>query len=132
MRHKDRTDLRVGRSSAGLGLFAKKPFTRGEHIVEYTGEHLTEEEADAQGGKYLFEVSDELVIDGSGRENLARYANHSCKPNAYAEIDEDTEEVHLFAKRKIKPGEEITYNYGKSYFEEHIQPYGCRCASCLA
>ena len=50
---KDTPAIIVKRSSAGLGLFAEKPFKRGEFIIEYTGEHITHEEADKRGGRYL-------------------------------------------------------------------------------
>ncbi len=123
-------DYVVKRSSAGLGLFANREFKKGEQIIEYTGETVTEEEANRRGGKYLFELNDNWTIDGKGRSNTARYINHSCKPNAYPELTEDEKQVFIFAKRTIKPGEEITYNYGKFYFNMEIKPHGCRCAAC--
>lgn len=122
----------VKRSSAGLGLFAQAPFKRGDFIIEYTGERITTKEADARGGKYLFIIDDDWVIDGKGRENTARYINHACKPNAEAESDEDAKKVRIFARKKILPGEEITYDYGTVYWNEYIKPFGCRCASCRA
>jgi hypothetical protein len=30
----------------------------------------------------------------------------------------------------IEPGEEITYNYGREYFDYFIKNGGCRCAKC--
>jgi hypothetical protein len=120
----------VKRSIAGLGLFATVPLKRGDFIIEYTGEHIPTEEADRRGGKYLFIVSDTETIDGKGRENTARYINHSCTPNAEAELDEDELRVRIYARKRIEPGEEIFYDYGKEYWEEHIKPYGCRCPSC--
>jgi len=120
----------VKRSIAGLGLFATKPMKRGDFIIEYTGELISTKEADRRGGKYLFVVSDAQTIDGKGRENTARYINHSCAPNAEAELDEDELRVRIYAKKKILPGEEILYDYGKEYWDEHIKPYGCRCPQC--
>jgi SET domain-containing protein len=122
----------VKRSSAGLGLFATKEFKHGDVIIEYTGEHISHEEADRRLGKYHFVLSEEVVIDGSGRKNIARYVNHACKPNAEAEIDEDAEQINILARKKILPGEEITYDYGKEYWDAHIKPHGCRCVTCLA
>src|SRR3989338_1816107 len=76
---------RTGRSSAGIGLFATAPIKKGALIIEYTGERITVDEADQRGGQYLFQVTDTLTIDGRGRENKARYINHSAeempKPN---------------------------------------------------
>lgn len=130
MQKKSETKLRVGRSSAGLGLFATSTFFRGACIIEYTGEHITHEEANARAGKYLFILDEKIVIDGKSRNNTARYINHSCKPNAEAEVDEDEQKIRILAKRKILPGEEITYNYGTEYWEEYILPYECRCSAC--
>jgi SET domain-containing protein len=122
--------LHVKRSTAGLGLFTDADIKKGDFVIEYTGERITPDEADERGGKYLFTVSDDLVLDGKGREHTARYINHSCRPNCYAEIDEDEELVNIYAKRKIKAGEELNYDYGKEYWDEHIKPYGCRCEKC--
>lgn len=127
---KERTGYAVRRSSAGLGLFATQEYKKGSFIIEYTGELISTKEADRRGGKYLFTLTDAKTIDGKGRENIARYINHSCRPNAEAEVDEDEEKIRIFARKKIMPGEEITYDYGKEYVDEHIKPYGCRCAKC--
>jgi len=122
--------LIVKRSSAGLGLFATELIAKGEQVIEYTGEIISEPEANRRGGKYLFELNDDWTIDGKGRSNLARYINHSCKPNCYPELTEDEKRVFIFSKRKIKPGEELTYNYGKDYFKQILKPAGCRCHHC--
>ena len=118
------------RGSAGLGLFATHAFKKGDLIIEYTGETITEEEANQRGGKYLFELNDSHVIDGKERKNLARYINHSCRPNCYPELNEKETKVFIFAKKKIAPDEELTYNYGKDYFKQIIKPLGCRCSKC--
>ena len=120
--------LVVKRSSAGLGLFTDAPIPRGEFIIEYWGPILTSKQADRKGGKYLFETSKNRIIDGTTRDNVARYINHSCKPNC--EIDILRGRVYVFSKRSIKPGEELTYDYGKEYFNDYIKPYGCRCGTC--
>ncbi len=121
----------VKRSSAGLGLFADEEIKRDELIIEYTGERITQEEANKRGGRYLFEVTDDLVIDGKGRENKARYINHACKPNCEAEHDEEDNRIYIRAIKKIRAGEEITYHYGKEYMKEIISKEGCQCSSCL-
>ena len=117
--------LRVGRSSAGLGLFATRPFKKSERIIEYIGRTLTSAEEYSSRSKYLFEVNSRKTIDGATRKNIARYINHSCIPNCEPEIVRG----HIFidAIKSIKAGDELTYDYGKEYFDEHIKPYGCRC-----
>lgn len=118
------------RGSHGLGLFTTTPIQRGTQIIEYTGDRISMDEANQRGGQYLFTVNKNLVIDGTGRANLARYINHSCRPNCYAEIDETESHVYIFAKRNIKAGEELSYNYGKEFWRTYIDPKGCRCSKC--
>src|SRR5215468_11016383 len=77
--------LRIGRSVTGLGLFATRPIKRGAYIATYRGRRITTEEADrreVRGARYQFELNKRWTIDGSPRWNLARYINHSCRPNA--------------------------------------------------
>ncbi len=117
--------VRVGRSSAGLGLFATRTFKKGERIIEYFGRTLTTAEEYSSRSKYLFEVNKRKTIDGTLRENIARYINHACKPNCEPEIERGR--VYIDAIKPIKMGEEFTYDYGEEYFDEHIKPRGCRC-----
>lgn len=132
MKHNKTAAVQVKRSSAGLGLFAQELITKGDLIIEYTGEKITVDEANRRGGQYLFEMTDAWSIDGKGRENTARYINHSCRPNAEAELDEEELRVFIRAKKKILPGEEITYDYGKDFFNTYIKPKGCRCVKHMA
>ncbi|MBP9827824.1 SET domain-containing protein [Patescibacteria group bacterium] len=118
------------RGLSGLGLFALEAIPKGEYVVEYWGRMLNDAEAQQTGGKYLFELSKHRTIDGSSRDNLARYINHACRPNCEIEIKKGR--VLIFSKKAIKAGEELTYDYGKEYVDEFIKPYGCRCATCAA
>lgn len=119
----------VKRSATGLGLFAAALIPAGRRIIEYTGKLITNEEVERRKyGKYFFGLDDKYSIDGSARSNLARYVNHSCRPNADAFVS--GRRIWIWSKREIKPGEEITYNYGKEYFDDHIRPVGCKCTKC--
>lgn len=120
----------VKRGLSGLGLFAAARIKKGARIIEYKGERVQSEEADRRGGKYLFELNDRYTIDGSSRDNIARYINHSCEPNCYAEINAAETRVFIFAQRNIEVGEELSYDYGEDYVNRIIAPAGCRCHSC--
>src|SRR4051794_27287941 len=124
--------FRVGRSRTGLGLFAVAPIATGETIVEYLGPRIptsVAQELDRRrANKYLFEIDRRWTIDGSARSNVARYVNHACDPNAEAALVRGR--MIYRALRRIRPGEEITIDYG----EEHLQLYfkqGCKCTACL-
>jgi uncharacterized protein len=123
-----RRPFRVGRSKTGLGLFATKLIRRGSFIVRYTGKKLHNSIADDLDTKYLFEINNRWTIDGSSRRNVARYINHSCKPNAEADVKKH--KILISAIRTIHPDDEITYNYGRNYFNAFIKQRGCRCAAC--
>jgi uncharacterized protein len=123
---------RVGRSRTGLGLFATKPIKKGAKIVRYFGPLLDSKKKkdDAVENKYLFELNGRWTIDGSVRENIARYINHACKPNAESDVRPRKRKVVIRAIKKIEPGEEINYDYGTDYFKAYLKPIGCKCAAC--
>lgn len=123
-----RRRYRVGRSRSGLGLFATRPFEKGDFIAFYKGRRILNKVADELDNKYMFELNSRWTIDGASRSNVARYINHSCRPNA--ETDVKKHKVIITAKKKIEPDEEITYNYGRDYFDYFIKPHGCRCVAC--
>ena len=123
-----RGPFRVGRSRTGLGLYATEPIRTGKFIIEYWGPLVRWDDVDNLQSKYLFDLNTRWAIDGAPRGNTARYINHSCKPNA--EPYGVKGKIKIYARRTIQPGEEITYDYGKEYFDEFLKPVGCKCEAC--
>lgn len=108
------------RSSAisGSGAFALRAIPAGRRLIEYTGERVSHEVADARyadeeasGNTHtvLFTVDERTVIDAGVDGNEARFFNHSCDPNCESYIEK--RRVFLRTLRAIKPGEELTYDY---------------------
>lgn len=120
--------LQVKRSSAGLGLFATRPYKKGERVIEYFGREISKAEEYSSKSKYLFEINSRKTIDGTQRDNFARYINHSCKPNCEPNLSKG--KMFIDAIKGIKVGEELCYDYGEEYVAEHIKPFGCRCGKC--
>ena len=120
--------LHIKRGTSGLGLFAQQDIPRGAFVTEYWGELLTDKQADERSGKYLFQMDNGKTIDGATRKNVARYINHSCKPNC--EVNFYGNRIFIESLRKISAGEELTYDYDTEYFDAYIKPCGCRCAAC--
>jgi SET domain-containing protein len=118
------------RTLTGLGLYTVQRIPKGRKIVEYTGPVINCDERDKKGGKYLFEIDEKWAVDGSPRSNIARYINHSCRPNAEAFVT--GKRIWIWSRKAIEAGEEITINYGKEYVEEYIEPKGCKCKECVA
>lgn len=122
--------LLVKRSRAGLGLFAGQPIPKDACIIEYVGREISREEELKSRSRYLFTVNRNITIDGADRSNTARYINHSCDPNAEAVIYRNR--IYIFAIKAVNEGDEITYDYGKEYFDEYMSNGRCRCNSCIA
>ena len=120
--------FRVRKTAAGLGLYTTVPIKKGARIIEYTGETITEEEANRRGGRYLFKLNSKRALDARRHVHTARYINHSCKPNCIPYLNDPETRVFIFAKRDILGGEELTYNYGNEYSAEYCVP--CKCAEC--
>jgi len=123
--------FRIGRSLTGLGLFATRPIKKKSRIAEYKGRLLATKQAnkiEANGNRYLYEINSRWTVDGTSRSNIARYANHSCNPNA--ETYDVKRRVFIRALRNIKPGEEIVYDYGVDYLKNVIGRSNCKCSRC--
>jgi hypothetical protein len=92
------------------GCYTTAALKKGTWIIEYTGERLTKQQADAMYDNarhtYLFGLDDGRVIDGDG---VAAFINHSCVSNC--EPDEIRGRVWIIASRNIRVGEELTYDY---------------------
>ncbi|HMK87216.1 MAG TPA: SET domain-containing protein-lysine N-methyltransferase [Steroidobacteraceae bacterium] len=101
----------------GHGVFALRRIRRGTKIIEYVGERVSHEEADARCGDkhstdnhtFLFTVDQKIVIDAGIGGNEARFINHGCDPNCESVIV--GKRVFIEAIRTIRPGEELAYDY---------------------
>jgi uncharacterized protein len=127
--NKQKPRYTIKRTATGLGFFTLVAIPDDKKIIEYIGPILSREEADKKGGKYLMTIDEDHLIDGSPRSNAARYINHSCQPNAKS--FRTGARVWIWSIRAIEAGEEITYDYGKNYFNDHIKPIGCKCVKCV-
>jgi SET domain-containing protein len=116
----------------GTGGFARTDIRRGLRIIEYVGPKLTKAKAQAELAKqnyYIFTLDDDYDIDGSVEWNPARFINHSCKPNCEVEIDRDR--IWVLARRSIKAGEELTYNYSYDLDDYEDRPCNCGARECV-
>ncbi len=119
--------VKVKKGINGLGLFAGEDIKKGELIIEYIGNILTDAETDKiPDSRYIFSISKNHNIDGTPRWNIARYCNHSCDPNS--ESDVKKKRVFVKAIKNIKEGEEICYDYGEEYFVEFLKGH-CMCGA---
>jgi SET domain-containing protein len=101
----------------GHGVFALRRIRKGTNVIEYLGERVTHELADARyagkdpkdGHTFLFTVGAKTVIDAGVNGNEARFVNHGCDPNC--QTVQMGQRIFIEAIRTIRPGEELAYDY---------------------
>ena len=108
----------------GKGCFATTTFDRGKKIAEYSGERISDLEAQKRARHRrvlrICDIDGRFSLDGARGGNGTHYINHSCEPNAYMKTLYG--HVLFFALRDILPGEEITIDY-----EQTLHPDSKRC-----
>lgn len=116
----------------GIGGFAWVDLRRGQRIIEYMGPKISKAKGLAElerDNAYIFTLDEDYDIDGSVGWNPARFLNHSCVPNCEAAIVRSR--IWLYALRRIKAGEELTYNYGHGLGGYEDRPCQCGASACV-
>lgn len=123
----EQASIYVDITRVGRGLFARRAYRQGDEIGQVTGDLIMDAE---YGSEYCIDL-----CDGRGLEPHPpfRYVNHSCQPNCelvvWTDGDDHAEnaapEVSLLACRDIRPGDELTIDYG--WPADATIP--CRCGS---
>jgi uncharacterized protein len=123
----------------GRGVYASRRIRKGTRIIEYVGDRISHDEADARydakpaddGHTFLFVVDDDLCIDAGIGGNAARFINHKCDANCETVIED--RRVFIEAIRTIEPGEELGYDYQLTWEStddpEELKLYACRCGA---
>ena len=118
------------------GLYASKDIKSGVKIIDYVGKLITKKETqqnskfDNNKDIYLFNINEKYDLDGDFKYNTARLINHSCNPNC--EVEGAGLKLWISSLRKIKKGEELTYDYGFGYDADYKQfPCKCRSINCV-
>ena len=112
----------------GWGVFALESINKNKRIIDYAGEKILTKDSEKREERYLekghiwcFRINRRWVRDAAVGGNVARFINHSCKPNCYSRIIGHT--IWICAGRNVQPGEELTYNY----YTEGEGEIPCRC-----
>jgi uncharacterized protein len=123
----------------GYGVFAARRIRKGTTVIEYLGDRVSHEQADARyedkdpddNHTFLFTVDAKTVIDAGVNGNEARYINHGCDPNC--ESTAFDKRIFIEAIRTIQPGEELSYDYQIQRDGDDApnidEVYACRCGA---
>lgn len=114
----------------GFGLRAVSKLNAGQLVAEYVGDVVPQ--SDIRTWRYAMLLKTGVAIDASRSGGPARFMNHSCAPNCYAQRFMVAGEwrVGLFAFRDVAPPEELTFSYacgGRGGFGEDGAPEACAC-----
>lgn len=97
-------------------MFATRTIPKNTRIIDYAGEKISNQESLKRERRYIrrgriwcFKLTNRTVIDAGVGGNLARFINHSCRPNCYVHIVDGV--IWIRAARRIRTGEELTYHY---------------------
>jgi len=100
----------------GWGVFATTGIPKNTRIIDYAGEKISNQESLKRERRYIrdghiwcFKLTNRTVIDAGVGGNIARYINHSCRPNCYIQITDGT--IWIRAAKSIRKGAELTYDY---------------------
>ena len=127
----------------GKGVFVVKPIHKGDAIIEYKGERISWKLAEKRhphdpkdpNHTFYFSLEDGRCIDAKYGGNAARWINHSCKPSCETREDSFSSgpRVFVYAKRDLKAGEELFYDYSLSVegriTKQMKKDYECRCGA---
>lgn len=117
----------------GKGLFAARTIPKGTLIIEYGGRRITREQAAVgyvegpETHTFLFELSDGTLIDAAQDGTDARWINHSCAPNCKT-VEKDMR-IWIRATRRIRTGEELSYDYNITMEDDEQSSWPCRCGA---
>src|ERR687883_808006 len=97
----------------GGGGYATATIPKNTRIIHYAGEKISNQESLKRERRYIerghiwcFKLTNRTVIDAGGGGNIARFINHSCRPNCYIEIKNGT--IWVRAAKTIRKGQELT------------------------
>lgn len=114
----------------------------GTFVREYVGEVINEPtfrrrmlQYDEEGIKhfYFMSLGKNEFVDATKKGGLARFCNHSCSPNCYVDkwVVGDKFRMGIFVKRRIRAGEELTFDYNVDRYGADPQPCYCGEPECV-
>ena len=132
----------VQTNKKGFGVRAGEDLLADEFVYEYVGEVIGPSlfqkrirDYATQGIKhfYFMALDRDVFIDATKKGGWARFLNHSCNPNCVVAKWSvgNKQRMGIFAKRNIKKGEELTFNYNVDRYGHDAQECFCGEPNCV-
>ena len=113
----------------GYGVFAGENIQSLSYIGEYAGELRARRGRKDKKNDYIFgymvgTFGTPWIIDAKNKGNFTRFLNHSFDPNVSSRgvVVDGVYHVIFFANRSIAKGEQMTYDYGPTYWNNRPYP----------
>ena len=127
----EKTDRYEMEGKKGAKVMVKKEVSKGKKILTLLGRtaEINKEQEESLGNRgvdtscILKSPKCVLILNGP-----VCFVNHDCNPNAKFAWLPNNKEMCFETKRKIKPGEELTIDYGANYFGRSNK--NCECQTC--
>jgi len=105
----------------GNTIISLRDIKKGEIIFKFIGKLKPQKEAN----KESLQIDENLFLEST--EFFDDNLNHNCNPNCYI----DFKNLNLIAKRDIKNGEELSFDYHTSEYDliDQGYPFKCHCGS---
>ncbi|CAN8234357.1 unnamed protein product [Cochlearia groenlandica] len=125
----------------GWGLVALEEIKAGQFIIEYCGEVISWKEAKRRAQSYethgvrdayIISLNASEAIDATKKGSLARFINHSCRPNCETRKWNVLGEVRvgIFAKESVSHRTELAYDYNFEWYGGAKVRCLCGAVSC--
>jgi hypothetical protein len=106
----------------GQGVFAGRPFARGEVVLHFQGRVVGLEQV--TDFTYFLEIGEGRFLGPSGLAD--DLVNHSCRPNTA--VEGVPSGALLRAVRRIRRDEELTFDYSTVMIDDPTS-FACHCAA---
>ncbi|CAD6979448.1 hypothetical protein A4X06_0g2348 [Tilletia controversa] len=126
----------------GYGVRTPVDVERDSFIYEYIGEVINHQfflkrmqqyKDEGICHFYFMMLQREEYLDATKKGGKARFLNHSCNPNCYVEKWQVGKHMRMgiFARRDIRAGEELTFNYNVDRYGNDAQDCFCGEPNCV-
>ncbi|MBI2232634.1 MAG: SET domain-containing protein-lysine N-methyltransferase [Candidatus Aenigmarchaeota archaeon] len=113
------------RNAAGnqKGVFAAENIENGKKMLDFPGKIVPEEKSNPLD----LQISKNTVIRASSKNQIDNFLNHSCDPTAC--VKKKGEVFYLISIKNIKKGDEITFDYDTTDYDNKEFEFSCSCKS---